>query len=88
VVDRYRFKDKKGERRINGGVGVVMRGTTFKLIIRGRGEREKNIALNVPIQCSLVLLKKARWEQGNALGSKDGSVLGADSRKCAAEEIS
>jgi len=44
--------------------------------------------MNVPIQCSLVLLEKARWEQGNALGSKDGSVLGADCRKCAAEELS
>ena len=64
-----------------------MRGTTFKLI-RAKGEREKNIVLNDPIQCSLVLLEKERWEQGNALGSKDGSVLGADCRKCAAEEIS
>lgn len=64
-----------------------MRGTTFKLI-RGRGEREKNIALNVPIPCSLVLLEKARWEKCNALGSKEGNVLGADCRKCAAEDIS
>jgi hypothetical protein len=68
-------------------MGVVMTGTTFTLI-RGRGETEEYIALNVPIQCPLVLLEKARWEQGNALGSKEGNVLGADCRKCAAEEIS
>jgi len=62
-------------------MGVVIRGKTFKLTGEG-GEK------NVHIQCSLVLLEKARWEQGNALGSEDGSVLGADCRKCAAEEIS
>jgi hypothetical protein len=56
-------------------MGVVIRGKTFKLIGEVREE-------NVHIQCFLVLLEKGRWEQGN------GSVLGEDCRKCAAEEIS
>jgi len=64
-------------------MGVVIRGKTFKLTEKGGGGEE-----NVHIQFSVVLLEKARWEQRNALGSEDGSVLGADCRKCAAEEIS
>lgn len=63
-----------------------MTGTTFTLI-RGRRKTENYFVLNVPLQLPLVLLEKARWEQCNALGSKEGTVLGADCRKCAAEEI-
>jgi hypothetical protein len=88
VVDRCRSKDKKEDRRINGWHGGCNERHNIQINI-GEGEgREKNIALDAPIQCSLVLLEKGRWKQGNELGSKEGSVLGADCRKCAAKEIS
>jgi len=50
VVDRYRSKDKKEERRINGWHGGCNVRHNIQInTVEGAG-KEKNIALNVPIQ--------------------------------------